>query len=155
MSRQYEMNWVIMGAMMISVLLAMSFVGLVPSETLAQASNTTTGTGAANATGTAGGGGETTVVMPLGSSAATSGAGYEPATINVTPGATVIWDNKDNALHTATSGNPDTATPDGKFDTGLVGANQPSKPVTMPAAPGEYTYFCTLHPFLVGTVTVQ
>jgi plastocyanin len=36
-----------------------------------------------------------------------------------------------------------------------VGANQQSKPVTMPTEPGEYTYFCTLHPFLVGTVTVQ
>ena len=40
---------------------------------------------AANATGTAGG--ETTVVMPLGSSASTSGAGYEPAPVTVSPGA--------------------------------------------------------------------
>jgi plastocyanin len=155
MSRQYNMNWIVMGATMISVLMGMSFVGLVPSETMGQASNATTATGAANATSAGGGGGETTVVMPLGSSAATSGGGYEPATITVSPGATVVWDNQDNALHTATSGNPDTATPDGKFDTGLVGANQQSKPVTMPTAPGEITYFCTLHPFLVGTVTVQ
>jgi plastocyanin len=155
MSRQYNMNWIVMGATMISVLMGMSFVGSVPSETMAQASNATNATGAANATSAGGGGGETTVVMPLGSSAATSGGGYEPATITVSPGATVVWDNQDNALHTATSGNPDTATPDGKFDTGLVGANQQSKPVTMPTAPGEITYFCTLHPFLVGTVTVQ
>ena len=65
----------------------------------------------------------------------------------------VIWDNQDNALHTATSG--ESPTPDGKFDSGLIGANQASKPVTMPSQPGEYKYFCTLHPFLVGTVTVQ
>jgi plastocyanin len=155
MSRQYKMNWIVMGATMISVLMGMSFVGLVPSETLAQASNATTATGAANATSAGGGGGENTVVMPLGSSAATSGGGYEPATITVSPGATVVWDNQDNALHTATSGNADTATPDGKFDTGLVGANQQSKPVTVPTEPGDYMYFCTLHPFLVGTVTVQ
>jgi plastocyanin len=155
MSRQHKLNWIAMGATMIPILLAVSFVGLVPSETLAQASNTTAATGAANATGADGGGGETTVVMPLGSSSATGGKGYEPVDITVSPGATVIWDNQDNALHTATSGNPDTATPDGKFDTGLVGANQPSKPVTMPTEPGQITYFCTLHPFLVGTVTVQ
>jgi plastocyanin len=155
MSRQQKLNWIAMGATMIPILLAISFVGLVPSETLAQASNTTAATGAANATGAGGGGGETTVVMPLGSSSATGGKGYEPVDITVSPGATVIWDNQDNALHTATSGNPDTATPDGKFDTGLVGANQPSKPVTMPTEPGQITYFCTLHPFLVGTVTVQ
>jgi plastocyanin len=155
MSRQYKMNWIVMGATMISILLAISFVGLVPSETLAQASNATTATGAANATNAGGGGGETTVVMPLGSSSATGGKGYEPHEITVSPGATVVWDNQDNALHTATSGNPETATPDGKFDTGLVGANQQSKPVTMPTEPGDYMYFCTLHPFLVGTVTVQ
>jgi plastocyanin len=155
MSRQYNRKWIVTGATMISVLLAISFAGLVPSETLAQASNTTTTTGAANATSAGGGGGETTVVMPLGSSSATGGQGYQPDQITVSPGATVIWDNQDNALHTATSGNPDTATPDGKFDTGLVGANLQSKPVTMPAEPGDYMYFCTLHPFLVGTVTVQ
>ena len=155
MSRQYKMNCIVMGATMIFVLLAMSFVGLVPSENLAKASNATNATGAANATSAGGGGGETTVVMPLGSSSATGGKGYEPHEITVSPSATVVWDNQDNALHTATSGNPETATPDGKFDTGLVGANQQSKPVTMPTEPGDYMYFCTLHPFLVGTVTVQ
>jgi plastocyanin len=134
-------------ASMIFVLLAVSVVGMSPSEALAQ------GTNATNATGASEGGSQTTVVMPLGSSAATSGAGYEPPEITVSPGATVMWDNKDNALHTATSG--ESPTPDGKFDSGIVGANQQSKPVTMPTEPGEYKYFCTLHPFLQGTVIVQ
>ena len=150
--RQFESS-IIIGASVISVLLTVSILGMSPSEIIAQGTNATNATGAANATGTAGGGGETTVVMPVGSSAATSGAGYEPATITVSPGATVVWDNQDNALHTATSG--ESPTPDGKFDSGLIGANQESKPVTMPTEPGEYKYFCTLHPFLVGTVTVQ
>jgi plastocyanin len=150
--RQFEMS-MIMGASLISVLTTVSILGMSPSETIAQGTNATNATGAANATGTAGGGGETTVVMPLGSSAATGGAGFEPAAITVSPGGTVIWDNQDNALHTATSG--ESPTPDGKFDSGLIGANQESKPVTMPTEPGEYKYFCTLHPFLVGTVTVQ
>src|SRR5918999_191332 len=135
---------------MIFVLFAVSFAGINPSEAVAQGANATNAT---NATGASAGGG-TTVIMPLGSSAATSGEGYDPDPITVSPGASVTWDNQDNYLHTATSGNPDTATPDGKFDTGLVGAYQESKPVTMPAEPGEYRYFCTLHPFLVGTVTV-
>jgi plastocyanin len=153
MLREDKTNCIVMGATMIFVLLAISFVGIIPSDSLAQTTNATTAVGAANAT-SAGGGGET-VVMPLGSSSATGGKGYEPPTVTVSAGGTVIWDNQDNALHTATSGNPDTATPDGKFDTGLVGANQQSKPVTMPTEPGDYVYFCTLHPFLVGTVTVQ
>jgi plastocyanin len=83
---------------------------------------------------TAGIGAESTVVMPLGSSAA--GPGYEPATITVSPGATVVWDNQDNALHTATSG--ESPAPDGRFDTGLIGKNKESLPVTMPSEPGDY-----------------
>src|ERR687898_2333231 len=153
-SEKYEMISLVRVSI-ISALLTISFIGIAPSETLAQGTNATN---AANATGTAnttnaGAGEETTVVMPLGSSAATSGAGYEPPEVTVSPGATVVWDNQDNALHTATSGQ--SPTPDGKFDTGLVRANQQSKPVTMPTEPGEYPYFCTLHPFLTGTVVVQ
>ena len=143
----------------IIVLLMVSFASISPSEIFAQGTNATNVTNAtssaANATGASAAGGQTTVVMPLGSSSATGGQGYQPDQITVSPGATVIWDNQDSALHTATSGNPDTATPDGKFDTGIIGANQKSKPVAMPTEPGDYTYFCTLHPFLVGTVTVQ
>ena len=93
--------------------------------------------------------------MPAGPATATSGGGYEPDTVTVSPGSTIIWDNQDNALHTATFGDPETAAPDGKFDSGYVAANQQSKPVTMSTEPGEYTYFCTLHPFLTGTVIVQ
>jgi plastocyanin len=152
--KQYEMIPVV-GASMLSVLLTISFVGMVPSEILAQGTNATNAT---NATATAiatsaAAGGQTTVVMPFGSSGATSGAGYEPPEVTVSPSATVVWDNQDSALHTATSG--ESSTPDGKFDTGVVGPNQVSGPVTMPAEPGDYRYFCTLHPFLVGTVTVQ
>src|ERR687891_1839191 len=138
------------GYSVVSVVLAISFVIIGPAEVLAQ------GTNATNASSTAGGaGGQMTVVMPAGSVDPNAATGYEPSSLTVSPGSAVVWDNQDNALHTATSGNPDTATPDGKFDTGLVGANQQSKPTTMPTAPGQYTYFCTLHPFLVGTVTVQ
>ena len=129
---------------MIFVLMAVSVVGMSPSEALAQETN---------ATGASEGGSQTTVVMPLGSSGATSGAGYEPPEVTVSPGAAVIWDNQDNALHTATSGQ--SPTPDGKFDSGIVGANQKSEPITMPTEPGEYTYFCTLHPNMVGTVIVS
>lgn len=135
-------------------LLAILFVGIGPSAILARGTNASNAT-ARKVIGTAGDGGQNTVVMPFGSSSATGGQGYEPDQITVSPGASVTWDNQDNALHTATSGNPDTATPDDKFDTGIVGANQQSKPVMMPTQPGDYIYFCTLHPFLVGTVTVQ
>lgn len=142
---------------MIIVLLLVSFANVSPSETFAQGTNATNATNATssagNATGASAAGGQTTIVMPLGSSVPNSGLGYEPHKATVSPGATVIWDNKDNALHTATSGQ--SPNPDGKFDTSYVAANQQSKPITMPTEPGEYPYFCTLHPFLTGTVVVQ
>jgi plastocyanin len=150
-SIKHNKTFIVAANSVVFILLVISFVGIGPSETLAQ------GTNAANATDASGGGGggPVTVVMPAGSVAATSGAGYEPDPVTVSPGSTIIWDNQDNALHTATSGNPETATPDGTFDSGYVAANQQSKPIIMPTEPGEYTYFCTLHPFLVGTITVQ
>lgn len=97
--------------------------------------------------------------MPLGSSEGSVqtgyGLGYDPYAITVSPGDKVIWDNQDTVVHTATSGNPLTVRPDGKFDTGFVGANQTSKPITMPTQPGEYRYFCTVHPFLSGSIIVR
>jgi plastocyanin len=143
---------------MMPVLLAVSFAGISPSEIFAQGTNATNATNATsgaatNATGASTAGGQTTVVMSLGSSAPNSGLSFEPREVTVSPGATVIWNNQDNALHTATSGK--SPNPDGKFDTSFVAAGQSSKPLTMPTEPGEYPYFCTLHPFLTGTVIVQ
>jgi plastocyanin len=150
---KHNMSFIATGTTsMMLVSLAISFAGISPSEIFAQGTNATNATsGAANATGAAGG--QTTIVMPLGSSAPNSNLGYEPREATISPGATVIWDNQDNALHTATSGQ--SPNPDGKFDTSYVAAGQSSKPVTMPTQPGEYPYFCTLHPFLTGTVVVQ
>jgi plastocyanin len=131
-------------------ILAISFIVVGPTDTIAQDTNTT------NATGASGGqGGQTIVVMPAGSVDHNSGVGYDPDPVTVSPGSTIIWDNQDNALHTATSGSGETATPDGVFDTGMVGANTQSQPTTMPTEPGEYPYFCVLHPYLTGTVIVE
>jgi plastocyanin len=140
-----------MGYSVIFVVLAISFVVLGPAEAMAQ------GTNATNATSPAvgGAGGETTVVMPAGSLDPNAGVGYDPDPVTVSAGGSIIWDNQDNALHTATSGNPETAVPDGQFDSGMVGAMTQSQPIAMPSEPGEYTYFCTLHPYLTGTVVVE
>lgn len=140
------------------ILLAASLLGTVPPEILAQGTNPTNTTKATNATAASVGDherGPVTVVMPAGSVDVVGGGGYEPDPVTVSPGSTVVWDNQDSALHTATSGDPETAILDEKFDTGFVAANQQSNPVMIPTEPGEYTYFCMLHPYLTGTVIVQ
>ena len=82
---------------------------------------------------------------------------YSPNPIQATVGQTVVWTNDDSAFHTVTSGT--TGAPDGKFDSGLQGPTAlTSKGKTFEHtfdAAGEYPYFCTLHPAMVGTVTVS
>jgi plastocyanin len=138
-------------AKMILVLSGLTFVCMTLPVTLAQGTNDTDVTNASN--------GEVNqsieVVIPRGSSSSVGGLGFEPVFIAVSPGATVVWDNQDNGTHTATSGNPETETPDEKFDTGTIGPDQKSIPVTMPTQPGSYNYFCTLHPHHFATVIVE
>jgi plastocyanin len=142
MSRQFKTV-----ANMMLVLLGLTSISITLPETLAQGTNVTdTTNGEVN---------QATVVIPFGSSSSVGGLGFEPLYMGVSPGATIIWDNQDNGTHTATSGNFDTETPDGKFDTGPIAAHQKSKPVTMPTEPGEYSYYCTLHPRHYATVIVE
>ena len=93
-----------------------------------------------------------TVSMAKGSQSADNPEFYVPAETTVKAGETVTWKNDDTAIHTATSGKD--ATPDGKFDTSLVSPGQSSKPIAMPNEPGQYPYFCTLHPWMTGMITI-
>lgn len=92
------------------------------------------------------------VSMAKGSQSADNPEFYIPAETTVKAGETVTWKNDDTAIHTATSGKD--ATPDGKFDTSLVSPGQSSKPIAMPNEPGQYPYFCTLHPWMTGMITI-
>lgn len=93
-----------------------------------------------------------TVSMAKGSQSADNPEFYVPAESTVKAGETVTWKNDDTAIHTATSGKD--ATPDGKFDTSLVSPGLSSKPIAMPNEPGQFPYFCTLHPWMTGTITI-
>lgn len=94
-----------------------------------------------------------TISIAKGSQSADNSQFYVPADVKVKAGETLTWKNDDTAIHTATSGKD--ATPDGKFDTSLISPGQSSKPQTLPAEPGEYSYFCTLHPWMTGKVLVS
>lgn len=76
---------------------------------------------------------------------------FAPEAISVAVGTTITWTNDDNAPHTATSGA--SPTPDGLFDTGIVTKGH-SKAVKL-SKRGTFEYYCALHPFMHGTVTVR
>jgi plastocyanin len=94
----------------------------------------------------------TTVTIVQGAQIPSNEQFYNPSEVTAKSGSTVTWNNEDSALHTATSGKD--VTPDGKFDTSIIAPGQSSQPVTMPTEQGEYPYFCTLHPWMTGTVIV-
>ncbi len=78
----------------------------------------------------------------------TSSKGFTPNTVTVVLGVnnTVVWTNNDGSPHTVTSNS-------GAFDSGNLAPGQ-SYTYTFTAA-GTYTYHCTYHPWMTGTVVVK
>jgi plastocyanin len=92
----------------------------------------------------------TSVSIVPGSSSLTTGA-YQPNPFQVSIGAPATWVNDDAQPHTVTSG--ENATPDGRFDSGIMAPAADFEHTFTEA--GEYPYFCLLHPTMVGTVSVS
>ena len=77
---------------------------------------------------------------------------YIPYHVTVSAGEEITWSNDDSAAHTVTSGTP-AGGPDGIFDSSLFMAGGTFS-VTLDEA-GEYPYFCMVHPWMIGIVTVN
>jgi len=95
------------------------------------------------------------VDVPIGTSVPgceETNACYTPADITINAGDTVEWDNVDTAAHTVTSGSPAEG-PSGVFDSSLLMASA-TYAFTFEDA-GNYDYFCMVHPWMVGTVSVN
>lgn len=73
--------------------------------------------------------------------------GFEFVAPAVAPGAPLTVSNLDATEHTVTA-------KDGSFRSGAVSGGQQAT-VTAPVAPGQYDYFCSIHPDMTGTLTVR
>jgi LPXTG-motif cell wall-anchored protein len=71
---------------------------------------------------------------------------FAPASISISQGDTVTWTNNGPTPHSATATN-------GSFDTGIFPKGQ-SRTHTFNEA-GTFSYICTPHPYMKGTVVVQ
>lgn len=80
---------------------------------------------------------------------------FDPQEVRVRAGTTVVWTNRDAVAHTVTSGTSDrtVGTPDGRFDSGLLMEGD-TFAFTF-TEPGEYSYYCTPHPWMRGKVIVE
>ncbi len=70
---------------------------------------------------------------------------FSPATITVHVGDTVTWMNNGPSAHTATA-------KDGSFNTGVLQKGKSASHTFNTA--GTFTYICSIHPFMHGTVVV-
>ena len=71
---------------------------------------------------------------------------FAPAALEVHPGTTVTWTNRDEETHTITSTT-------GAFSSAGLG-NEETFSRTF-SKPGTYEYFCALHPKMRATVVVK
>ncbi len=71
---------------------------------------------------------------------------FTPLALVVAPGTTVTWTNADDTPHTVRE-------KDGKFKSAALDTDDTfSQTFT---APGEYEYFCSIHPRMVGKIVVK
>jgi nitrite reductase (NO-forming) len=80
---------------------------------------------------------------------------FSPEHVKVKVGGTIIWTNDDSNIHTVTSGIPNTPNAGQVFDSGLTSLISPSKTYSHKFTnTGEFSYFCRLHPTMVGEIEV-
>lgn len=97
--------------------------------------------------------GSVAVTIAPGAGTNTTNKGFSPNTIKVVLGvnSTVVWTNDDGSPHTVTAN-------DGTFDSGNLApasSGSPGGTYTFTfTKPGTYTYHCTYHPWMTGTVIV-
>jgi plastocyanin len=71
---------------------------------------------------------------------------FNPSTLTIRAGDSVVWVNKDIIPHTATSDA-------GRFDSGTIDTG---KSWTFTASrPGQFPYVCAFHPTMKGTLKVE
>ncbi len=76
---------------------------------------------------------------------------FEPEEITIKVGEIIEWKNYDEVVHTVTSGDPQDG-PTDLFDSGLA---EPDATYALKFnTPGEYPYFCMIHPWQEGMITV-
>jgi plastocyanin len=72
---------------------------------------------------------------------------YQPPNISIPRGARVMWVNDDKVAHTATE------KANSEWSTEVIHQDQA---VTLTfETPGAFTYYCTIHPYMLATLTVR
>ena len=78
---------------------------------------------------------------------------FDPDPLKAKVGDTILVVNKDTIPHTVTSGSNNK--PDGNFDTSVILAGKSAEIKLDKVKAGEVDYFCSIHPYMTGKITVE
>jgi cytochrome c oxidase subunit 2 len=96
-----------------------------------------------------------TLIIPEGASVQGNPA-YDPDPLTVTAGDVVEVSNQDSVPHTATSGSgPEDPESGSQFDTSIIDAGATAQIDTANLAAGDYPFYCSVHPYMLGNMKVQ
>jgi cytochrome c oxidase subunit II len=126
-----------------------------PTTSAAPVASPSTASGnGTNQTGTAAGP-SATLTIPEGASVQGNPA-YDPDPLTITAGDTVEVSNQDTVPHTVTSGTgPEDAESGSQFDTSIIDAGATAQVDTASLAAGDFPYYCSVHPYMLGTLKVS
>lgn len=77
---------------------------------------------------------------------------YIPYHVTAPAGTEITWSNDDTVVHTVTSGSPQDGS-DGTFDSGILAGGLEFS-VTLDEA-GQYPYYCIVHLWMIGNITIE
>jgi cytochrome c oxidase subunit 2 len=128
------------------------------ATTSAAAGNaTTTQASAGNATSaaTAGGGGGVTLTILEGSSIQ-GNPDFDPDELKVKKGDKITVNNADTMPHTVTNGESGSDPNSGKlFDTSIINGGDSAEIDTSTVDAGAHPFYCMVHPYMTGSLTVE
>jgi plastocyanin len=116
--------------------------------------------GGGNQTGATGGGGGGAAgggptINILEGAAVQGSPDYDPDELTAKKGDEVTVVNQDTVPHTATSGTGATDPNSAKsFDTSIINGGESATISLAQVEPGQYDYYCMIHPYMTGKITV-
>ena len=81
---------------------------------------------------------------------------YDPDELTAKKGDKILVDNVDTMPHTVTNGESSTDPNSAKiFDTSIIMGGESAELDTANIDAGTYTYYCSVHPYMTGSLTIQ
>jgi plastocyanin len=113
--------------------------------------------GGGNQTGATGGGAAGGPTINILEGAAVQGSpDYDPEELTASAGSEVSVVNQDTVPHTATSGTgPQDPNSAQLFDTSIINGGESATISLAQVTPGQYDYYCMVHPYMTGKLVVE